>query len=61
MDYDKYSLVFSLFDSHKKMARAQGIEPQSSGPEPDVVPLDHARTLIPLKLIHHSLYFFAVK
>ncbi len=40
------------------MARAQGIEPQSSGPEPDVVPLDHARTLIPLEPTHHSFIFF---
>ena len=27
-----------------KMARAQGFEPRLSGPEPDVLPLDDART-----------------
>ena len=33
---------------NRKMARAQGVEPRLSGPEPDVLPLDDARTLIPI-------------
>ncbi len=41
------------------MARAQGIEPQSSGPEPDVVPLDHARTLNISILAHDRFINFS--